>query len=103
MPAGWLSRRSRKGKVAKTEHQQHGEFAGHDESPGIVTLARYSAPEFRLAEATAWLAFLFGGDFTGFAGWIKERASVQNHPFEAAVREADLQFVCSTVKGGTRI
>ena len=64
----------------------------------VVTIPLCATGEVRLAEAAAWLGFLFAGDTSGFAGWVRERASVQNHPFETGIREADLEFVCETIR-----
>ena len=62
-------------------------------APDLTIMPRHSAPQFRLAEAATRLDFLFAGDSTGFAGWVRERASIQNHPFEVSAREADLEAV----------
>jgi hypothetical protein len=44
------------------------------------------------------LKALFAGFPDGFAAWIRERTSRQNHPFDLAVREADLETVSKFAK-----
>ena len=44
-------------------------------------------------ESVPRLSALFAGDANEFAAWIQERTYMQSHPFELAVREADLEAV----------
>jgi predicted GIY-YIG superfamily endonuclease len=78
MPEGWVNGRSHRADV--------------------LTIATRGGGTLRLAEAGAWLEFLFSGDRSGFAGWVGERTAMQNHPLEKAVREADLETVCESVR-----
>jgi hypothetical protein len=60
--------------------------------PGeVVTVPHSQTLPADPGRLTANLAALFGGQIDGFAGWVRERAANQNHPFEIAVREADLE------------
>jgi hypothetical protein len=44
------------------------------------------------------LNFLFAGDISGFAGWVRERTAARNHPLERAIRETDLEALCEFVR-----
>ena len=57
----------------------------------VATIPRHGAPPAVLEESQAFLAELSSGDPNGFDQWVRERASLQSHPFEKAVREADLE------------
>jgi predicted GIY-YIG superfamily endonuclease len=74
MPAGWITGRSHRVVV--------------------LAIASRAGGTLRFAEAAAWLGFLFAGDASGFAGWVRERTAARNHPLERAIREADLETVC---------
>ncbi len=69
MPAGWFRGR----------HRQ------------ITTLPRHETAPADLEETAARLSSLFDGGADEFAAWVRERTSLSNHPFELAVREADLE------------
>jgi predicted GIY-YIG superfamily endonuclease len=67
MPQGWFSAR-------------HGR---------LVTIPR--PPTAAIDEAEARLADFFAGQVESFIEWIGQQTSMQNHPFEAAIRQADLE------------
>jgi predicted GIY-YIG superfamily endonuclease len=66
-----------------------GWFHGH--AGGIIIIPPADAIPGRLEEAAAHLSGLFAGQIDQFVGWVRERAVALNHPFELAVREADLE------------
>ena len=78
-----------------------GWMSGRSHRVDVLTIPLRSVASLRIAEAEAWLEFLFAGDTSGFAGWVRERSSVQNHPCERAIREADLEGVCDFVGRGS--
>jgi predicted GIY-YIG superfamily endonuclease len=57
-----------------------------------------AAPEV-FEEAQARLSALLGGHADEFAEWIRARTPQPGHPFELAVREADLETVCQLGAG----
>ena len=71
MPEGWF-------------HGRHNE---------IATIPLDEVPATTLEDASARLRSLFAGQAVEFAEWIRERTAQQNHPFEVAVREADLELL----------
>jgi predicted GIY-YIG superfamily endonuclease len=71
MPAGWF----------RGQHRQ------------ITTIPRHETASADLEQAAARLSSLFDGKAEEFAAWVRERTSLQGHPFELAVREADLETV----------
>jgi predicted GIY-YIG superfamily endonuclease len=61
--------------------------------PSIATIPRLDTSPADFDEAGARLQTLFAGRADGFADWVRERTSTQSHPFESAVREADLEAI----------
>ena len=60
----------------------------------VATIPRYGAAAEDFDEAQARLSALLGGRPEEFAQWIRARTPQPSHPFELAVREADLEAVC---------
>lgn len=58
-----------------------------------MTIPRPRAGAGILGEAADRLGSLFSGGAEAFAEWIRQRTLSQTHPFETAVREADLDTV----------
>jgi predicted GIY-YIG superfamily endonuclease len=58
-----------------------------------VTIACPAAPLELLRESALPLERLFAGQSDEFACWIRERTAAQVRPFEAAVRETDLEAI----------
>jgi len=67
----------------------HGWFHGRCEPITIIPRLQ-TVPEL-FGEGAARLHGLFAGELEAFTAWIRERTAAQNHPFEQAVREADLE------------
>jgi predicted GIY-YIG superfamily endonuclease len=65
----------------------------HGRQGAIVRLSTKDGSPDELEAAYANLA-LAEGRTEAFINWIRERTSSQTHPFEIAVREADLETVC---------
>lgn len=66
-----------------------GWFRGRLETPCLIQ-AGVDAKPF-LAEAADRLAALLAGDVTELAEWVRRRTAAWTHPFDLAVREADLE------------
>jgi predicted GIY-YIG superfamily endonuclease len=81
MPAGWITGRSHR--------------------VDVLTISSRGGSTLRFAEAAAWMDFLFKGDASGFAGWMRERTATRNHSLERAIRESDLEAVCEFVRQKT--
>jgi predicted GIY-YIG superfamily endonuclease len=90
-------------------HQLHGEtgplnsFAGYapvgvGTFSNVAMVPRYGVAAEHFKAAEKQVVALFAGDLEGFAGWVRERAAAQTHPFEVAAREADLETVAEFVK-----
>jgi predicted GIY-YIG superfamily endonuclease len=71
MPQGWF-----RGQLAET-----------------TTIARLGTAAADFDESVARLAALFAGRAIVFTDWVRERTLTLSHPFELAVREADLETV----------
>jgi len=71
MPEGWFS-----GRLRKT-----------------ATIPRARGSSDHLEDASPRLGSIFDGQVEQFIGWIRERTATQQHPFEIAVREADLEAI----------
>jgi predicted GIY-YIG superfamily endonuclease len=71
MPAGWF----------RFRHSEPATIPRHETTPA----------DFEVSGSH--MAALFTGQADEFAGWIRERTATQAHPFECAVREADLETV----------
>lgn len=69
MPAGWFHR----GQPRTT----------------LLSAEDFAAADLSAAEAT--LEALFRGERDSFTSWVRDHATTQMHPFEVAVREADLE------------
>ncbi len=63
----------------------------HGQAGELVTIAPPVDASGRLEEAAQYLQALFAGQTDQFTGWVRESAAALNHPFELAVREADLE------------
>jgi hypothetical protein len=63
----------------------------HGRAAEVVTIPPPKEIPGRLEDAAACLGGLFGGQIDQFVGWVRERAASLTHPFELAVREADLE------------
>jgi hypothetical protein len=59
----------------------------------ITTIPRHGAALEEIEMASARLNALFGGRPEEFCAWLRERTAQQTHPFDTAVREADLEMV----------
>src|SRR5262249_18727339 len=66
-----------------------GWFHGQLDEVVILPTARLlpTVPE----EVAAHLRALFSGQVNQFADWVRHRSTAQNHPFDLAVRDADLE------------
>ena len=59
----------------------------------IATIPRRNAAAATFDGAASCLAALFAGQSDSFIAWIREKTCEQSHPFEAAVRDADLEAI----------
>jgi predicted GIY-YIG superfamily endonuclease len=91
------------GRSSRDEGISDGWLAGLQKLHGLhgetVMEPRFGVAEEYFMEASARLESLFAGDAEGFAGWVRERAAAQTHPFEVAAREADLEALAEFVVG----
>jgi predicted GIY-YIG superfamily endonuclease len=58
-----------------------------------ITIPRHEATLADFQESQARLSALFDGHTDEFADWVRDCTSTQTHPFEVAVRKADLETV----------
>ncbi len=80
MPAGWFKGRS----------------------PQTAVIPPCETTPTRFHEASKQLESLFAGNIQDFSAWVGQRTALQNHPFEVAVREADLETLSYCGKRTTR-
>jgi hypothetical protein len=97
------------GRKAEREGKSEGWLAplGHPPAEtlplsNVALVPRYGVAAEHFKAAEKQVVALFAGDLEGFAGWIRERAAAQTHPFEVAAREADLEAVAEFVKSLNR-
>ena len=64
----------------------------------VATIPRREAAPSDLEESAIRLQALFGGDPDQFTAWVRERTAAQDHPFEVASREADLEALSEFAK-----